>query len=174
MKDLAAINEVVELVIHDDAKAKAANAIYDEIAIWCAEQRRWNVRLWNWLRPWHQAVAPHLPMVPKYWRVLVMIREPEEVTAGGILIMKATQDIESYLTYVGMVVGIGKLAFKAVTRAKLKLKHERNPILGDKVVFYKNAGTRFKTVDGLQFVLITDTEIWGVTDQPERLDTLAM
>jgi hypothetical protein len=41
-------------------------------------------------------------------------------------------------------------------------------------VFYKNAGTRFRTIDGMQFVQITDTEMWGETDQPERLDTLAI
>lgn len=165
---------VVDLVIHNDAKAKAANAIYDEIAIWCKHQRRWEIRLWNWLRPWHTPVTPHVPMVPKYWRLLVMIREPEEVTSGGIVIMRETREVEAYLTYVGMVVAIGKLAFKAKTRAGLKLRQEDNPRLGEQVVFYKNAGTRFKTIDGLQFVLITDTEIWGVTDEPERLDTLAI
>lgn len=170
----AAVSEVVDLVVAQDSKAKAANAIYDEIEQWCNEQRRWTTRLWNWLRPWHTPVAPHIPMVPKYWRLLVMIREPEDVTEQGIILMRETVDIESYLTYVGMVVAHGKLAFKAVTRAKLKLRREANPKLGDKVVFYKNAGTRFKTIDGLQFVLITDTEVWGVTDEPKRLDTLAI
>lgn len=170
----SAATEVVDLIVRDDAKAKAANAIYDEIAEWCAQQRRWTMRLWNFLRPWYEPMCPHLPMVPKYWRVLVMIREPELVTDGGLVLLRETRDIEAFLTYVGMVVATGKLAFKAVTRAKLKLKHENNPRLGEHVVFYKNAGTRFKTTDGLQFVLITDTEIWGVTDEPRRLDTLAM
>ncbi len=166
--------EVVDLIVASDAKAKAANAVYDEIAKWCANQRRWQTRLWNFLRPWHTPMAPHIPMVPKYWRLLLMIREPEDVTDWGFEFMQATKDIESYLTYVGMVVAHGKLAFKAVTRAGLNLRNEDNPKLGDKVVFYKNAGTRFKTRDGLQFVLITDTEVWGVTDEPERLDTLAI
>lgn len=170
----AAVEQVVDLLVQDDAKAKAANAIYDEIAEWCAQQRRWKTRLWNFLRPWYEPIAPHLPMVPKYWRVLVMIREPELVTESGLVLLRETRNIEAYLTYVGMVVATGKLAFKAVTRAKLKLKDENNPRLGDQVVFYKNAGTRFMTTDGLQFVLITDTEIWGVTDEPKRLDTLAM
>jgi co-chaperonin GroES (HSP10) len=166
--------QVVDLVVASDANASAANAIYDEIAEWCANQRRWQTRLWNFLRPWHTPVAPHVPMVPKYWRLLVMIREPEDMTEWGFKFMRETTDIESYLTYVGMVVAHGKLAFKAVTRAKLKLSREDNPKLGDTVVFYKNAGTRFKTIDGLQFVLITDTEVWGVTDEPKRLDTLAI
>jgi len=103
-----------------------------------------------------------------------MIREPEETTAWGFQLTRETRDIEAYLTYTGMVVAIGRLAYKAKTRAGLRLKHEDNPKLGDKVVFYKNAGTRFRTIDGLQFVLITDTEMWGETDQPERLDTLAI
>lgn len=166
--------QVVDLVVASDANATAANAIYDEIAKWCANQRRWQVRLWNFLRPWHTPIAPHIPMVPKYWRLLVMIREPEDMTEWGFKFMRETTDIESYLTYVGMVVAHGKLAFKAVTRAKLRLSREDNPKLGDTVVFYKNAGTRFKTTDGLQFVLITDTEVWGVTDEPRRLDTLAI
>lgn len=174
MKESTALAEVVDVAVRDDAKAKAANAIYDEIESWCAHQRKWFVRLWNFVRPWHQPIAPHIPMVPKFWRILVMIRKPEEVTESGIVLMRETTEIEEYLTYVGMVVAIGKLSFKAVTRAQLKLKQERNPGLGDKVVFYKNAGTRFMTKDGLQFVLITDTEIWGVTDEPDRLDTLAI
>lgn len=172
MNDTA--EQVVDLAIHRDAKAKAANAVYDEIAKWCANQRRWQVRLWNFLRPWHTPVAPHIPMIPKYWRCLLMIREPEEVTDWGFELMRETTDIESYLTYVAMLVAHGKLAFKAKTRAGLKLRQEDNPNLGDTIVFYKNAGTRFKTIDGLQFVLITDTEIWGVTDEPGRLDTLAI
>ncbi len=103
-----------------------------------------------------------------------MIREPGETTEWGFQLMRESIDIESYLTYVGMVVAVGKLAYKAKTRAGLKLSDEDNPKLGDKVVFYKNAGTRFRTIDGLQFVQITDTEMWGETDQPERLDTLAI
>lgn len=169
-----AVEKVVDLVIEHDAEAKAANAIYDEIERWCENQRRWRIRLWNWLRPWHHEIAPHVPMRPLYWRVLIMIREPEEITQGGIIVMRATRDIEAYLTYVGMVVAIGGLAYKAITRAQLKLKHERNPKLGDKVVFFKHAGTRFRTTDGLQWVLLTETELWGETDQPERLDCLAI
>lgn len=166
--------QVVDLVVASDTKAKAANAIYDEIAAWCADQRRWQVRLRNFLRPWRKPRAPHVPFRPLYWRCLVMIREPEETTEWGFQFIRESRDIESYLTYAGMVVAVGSLAYKAKTRAGLKLSDEDNPKLGDKVVFYKNAGTRFRTIDGLQFVLITDTEMWGETDQPERLDTLAI
>ncbi len=169
-----AVEKVIDLAIADDSEAKAANAIYDEIERWCENQRRWQTRLWNWLRPWYHPAAPHLPMRPLYWRLLVMIREPEEITDGGIIVMRATRDIEAYLTYVGMLVGIGGLAYKAVTRAQLRLKDERNPKLGDKVVFFKHAGTRFRTMDGLQFVMLTETELWGETDDPKRLDTLAV
>ena len=169
-----AAEQVVDLVVASDTKAKAANAKYDEIEEWCADQRRWQVRLRNFLRPWHTPRAPHVPFRPLYWRCLVMIREPEEITEWGFQMMRESRDIESYLTYAGMVVAVGRLAYKAKTRAGLKLSDEDNPKLGDKVVFYKNAGTRFRTIDGLQFVLITDTEVWGVTDEPERLDTLAI
>ena len=71
----AALTEVVDLAIYQDSKAKAANAKYDEIEQWCENQRRWSVRLWNWLRPWHYVQAPHIPFRPLYWRVLVMIRK---------------------------------------------------------------------------------------------------
>lgn len=166
--------QVVDLVVASDTKARAANAIYDEIDEWCANQRRWRVRLRNFLRPWHTPRAPHVPFRPLYWRCLVMIREPEDATDWGFQLLRESKDIEMYLTYTGMVVAVGKLAYKAKTRAGLKLSDEDNPKLGDKVVFYKNAGTRFRTIDGLQFVQITDTEMWGETDEPERLDTLAI
>ena len=68
--------QVVDLVVAQDVKATAANAIYDEIAEWCADQRRWQVRLANFLRPWRRPRAPHVPFRPLYWRCLVMIREP--------------------------------------------------------------------------------------------------
>jgi co-chaperonin GroES (HSP10) len=166
-------NEVADLAVHRAEQTQAVNADYDEIRSWLLHQRKWYVRLGNWLLRKHP-VHPKLPMVPKYWRVLVMIRKPDEVSAGGILLVKDSLDAEAYLTYVGMVVAQGRLAYKAVTRAGLKLSRERNPRLGETVVFYKNAGTRFATTDGHMFVLLTDTEIWATTDNPERLDTMAL
>ena len=170
----AVAEEVTDLVVEHAEKTQAVNAVYDEIEAWCKHQRKWYVRMGNWVMrrtPTH----PKLPMTPLYWRVLVMIRRPEEITEGGLYLVKDSLDAETYLTYVGMVVAVGKLTFQAVTRAGLKLADEPNvPKLGDTVVFYKNAGTRFQTMDGLMFVLLTDTEIWATTDDPKRLDTMAL
>lgn len=167
-------NEVTDLAVKRAEQTQAVNATYDEIHAWTQHQRKWYVRLGNWLLRRHP-IHPSLPMTPLYWRVLVMIRKPDELTKGGIVIVKDTLDAEAYLTYVGMVAAHGNLAFKAKTRAGVKLSNEpNNPRLGDSVVFYKNAGTRFVTVDGLMFVLLSDTEIWATTEDPKRLDTMAL
>jgi co-chaperonin GroES (HSP10) len=157
------------LIKHDvDSEARKA---YESIRAWCMHQRTWKVRLWNSLRPWHTPTHPAIPMRPLYWRVLVMIKPPETVTKGGIIKASITTDAEQFLTYVGMVVAHGRLAFKSKTRANVKLQHEKNPRLGDDVVFFKNAGTRFATIDGFQFVMLSDTELWSVTEDPAKLDT---
>lgn len=117
-----------------------------------------------------------IPFTPLYWRVLIEIDEVEETYGESrIVIPESTRKDEEYLTYVGRVVAIGDLAFQAETRAKLCLKDDgNNPEVGDYVVFYKNAGTRFRTIEGRLFVLLSDTEIWGVTDDPKRLDCLSL
>ncbi len=165
--------EVADLAVARAEQTEAVNATYDEIMAWARNQRQWYVRLGNWLLRRHP-LHPMVPMRPLYWRVLVMIRKPDEKTAGGILIVRDTLDAEAYLTYVGMMVAHGKLAFKAKTRAGIWLSKERTPKLGEIVVFYKNAGTRFITTDGHMFVLLSDTELWAETKNPERLDTMAL
>lgn len=169
----AVVENFAEIAAERAKQTQAVNADYEDIRAWCLQQRKWQVRLGNWLLR-RQPTHPKLPMVPKYWRVLVMIRKPDEMTPGGIVIVRDSLDAEAYLTYVGMVVAHGNLAFKAKTRAGLKLANERNPKLGDVVVFYKNAGSRFMTTDGAMFVLLSDTEIWATTEAPERLDTMAL
>ena len=165
--------EVADLAVYRAEQAQAVNATYDEIMAWARHQRQWYVRLGNWLLR-RYPIHPMVPMRPLYWRVLVMIRKPDEMTEGGILIVKDTLDAEAYLTYVGMVVAQGRLAYKAKTRAGVKLSGEKTPKVGEIVVFYKNAGTRFITTDGHMFVLLSDTELWAETKNPERLDTMAL
>ena len=169
------VHALAEITAERAEQVEAINATYDDIRAWCLRQSKWWVRLWNWLRPWYDSMHPALPMRPLYWRVLVMIRRPEETYGESkIVLIKDSLDAEAYLTYVGMVVAHGRLAYKATTRAGLKLRKEKNPRLGEIVVFYKNAGTRFMTTDGHMFVLLSETELWAVTDKPERLDTMAL
>jgi len=119
------------------------------------------------------ALSKPPPFQPIFWRVLVQIDRPKEVTDGGIMLIEDTVEDDMYLKYVGKVVAIGSLAFKAKTRADLELSSETHkPEVGSYVVFYKNAGNRFMTHDGRQFVLVSDTEIWGVTETPEELDCM--
>lgn len=168
-------DKVAELAVMKHEVDSDAAKHYESIHEWCMRQRSWKVRLWNWLRPWHTPVLhPSIPFRPLWWRVVVMIKPPETISKGGIIKARITTDAEQFLTYVGMVVYAGRLAYKAKTRAGLRMSREHNPKLGDTVVFFKNAGTRFATIDGLQFVQLADTEIWGPTDQPEKLDTMSL
>lgn len=161
-------------ILKHEVDSEAAKA-YDSIRAWCIDQRSWKTRLSNALHPWRPPVLhPMIPFRPLWWRVIVMIKPPETISKGGIIKASITTDAEQFLTYVGMVVFTGRTAYTAKTRAGIKMSREWNPKLGDTVVFFKNAGTRFATVDGLQFVQLADSEIWGPTDHPERIDTMAL
>lgn len=168
-------DKVAELAVMKHEVDTDATRVYESIKEWTRSQRSLKVRLLRWLRPWKAPVLhPSIPFRPLWWRVIVMIKPPETISKGGIIKARITTDAEQFLTYVGMVVWAGSLAYKAETRAGLKMSREWNPKPGDTVVFFKNAGTRFATIDGLQFVQLADSEIWGPTETPEKLDTMSL
>ena len=81
----AVVENISDLAVKRAKQTQAVNADYEDIRAWCLQQQKWHVRLGNWLLR-RQPTHPKLPMVPKYWRVLVMIRKPDEMTPGGMCI----------------------------------------------------------------------------------------
>ncbi len=120
-------------------------------------------------------VAPHLqdgspPVQPVLWRVLIEPIPAQEQTEGGIILPEQVQDAEGALTCVGRVAAMGSLAFRAETKAGMRLADEVNrPKLGWYVVFNQYAGQKIWSRDGREFRIVNDTEILAVTETPDEL-----
>lgn len=108
-----------------------------------------------------------------FWRVVVQIPVPPEATDGGIVIPEEYRDRKEFASYVGYVVGIGPLAFTAVTRSGMDLSKAKKCKVGDWVHFGKHAGEKFRAVDGTLYIVLTDTEILGVVKDPSAFECMS-
>jgi len=115
------------------------------------------------------------PAVMDLWRIAVQIPTPPETSEGGIYIPDEKRSEQEFSTYVGMVRSMGPLCYTAVTRSKMDL-HEGaiKCVKGDWVLFGKHAGERFRTMDGTLWVVLSDTEILGVTRRPHLFDCMSL
>lgn len=110
---------------------------------------------------------PDAPCQPILWRVLVKPLAPKEQTDSGIVLPDEIQDAERQLTVVGQVVRMGGLAFKAETKAGLRLRDEPNsPKPGMWVLCHQYAGQKV-WADDTEYRLLNDTEILAVTETPD-------
>lgn len=114
-----------------------------------------------------------IPFDPIGWQVLVLPRQPKKVSAGGIILTDDTQAADEVKTCCGQIVALGNLCFQAKTKAGLDLT-QLNPMpkVGDWIVYSYYAGIPFPVKDGdeiLNYKLITDTEVRGVTYDPQAL-----
>jgi co-chaperonin GroES (HSP10) len=108
------------------------------------------------------------------WRLVVQVPEPPEYTQGGIAIPDEYRDRKEFHSYIGYVLQIGPLAFKAVTRSGLDYRQAHGVKVGDWVHFGKHAGEKFRTRDGTLFIVLTDSEVIGVCDNPEEFECMLM
>jgi chaperonin GroES len=89
-------------------------------------------------------------------RVLIRRAEPETKTSGGIFIPDNVQEKPSE----GDVVAVGP-----GTRDKAATLHPLDLKAGDRVLFAKWSGTEVK-LDGEDLMIMKETDIMGVVDQP--------
>lgn len=111
------------------------------------------------------AIVPTSVVVPKGYRILVRVCKPAEKTAGGLYKPDALVEKEMVAASVGKVVALGTDAYQ---------NKERFPFgawcqIGDYVMFRAYAGSRF-TVDGVEYRLLNDDTIEGVTTAPESIE----
>lgn len=88
-------------------------------------------------------------------RVIVKPDMPKEKTQGGIILPESKKDQERYGATKGTIVSIGENAF---TEAMATMKP---PVVGDRVMFGKYAGTRFEGADGDDYIIMNDADILG-------------
>lgn len=113
-----------------------------------------------------QQKASQLP-VPKGYKILIGLPEPEKASEGGIL--KAEQTIlnEEVGSIVGFVVEVGEDAYKDSKR------FPNGPYCksGDFIIMRSYSGTRF-TVHGKEFRLINDDSVEAVVEDPRGVAKL--
>ena len=95
-------------------------------------------------------------IVPTEFKVLILPKEVEEKTAGGIILAPQTTNAEKYATIEGAIVAISHLAFTYATEAEWD---GRKPKPGQRVIFAKYAGVRHKAKDGKEYLLVNDKDI---------------
>ena len=114
------------------------------------------------------------PFPPLLWHVLVQIPMPPE-KIGSLFVPDDLRDSAAFASFVGYVVAIGDFAYTAITKAGIDLnKIKRKPKVGDWIIFGKHAGEKFRVKDGTLFVLMADTEVRGVIDNPDEYECIKL
>lgn len=99
--------------------------------------------------------------VPTGYKILVVLPEIEETTAGGIILTEATLQTESVGACVAQVLRLGPTAYMDERR------FPKGPYCkeGDFIIMQPYSGSRFK-VDGVEFRLINDDSVEAVVSDP--------
>jgi co-chaperonin GroES (HSP10) len=107
---------------------------------------------------------PNVLPDPKGYKMLIILPEFEEKTAGGILLPGQALEREQTASIVGFVYKMGDLCYKDED------KFPTGPWCkeGDFVVFRAYSGTRLK-VHGREFRLINDDTVEAVVDDPRGI-----
>lgn len=114
------------------------------------------------------------PVAMDLWRLAIQIPEPPEESEGGIVIPDEYKDHQKFATYIGMVRSMGPLCYQAVTRSGIDLAAGLKCAVGDWVLFGKHDGEKFRTTDGTLWVVLTDTQVLGKAQNPERFDCMSL
>jgi co-chaperonin GroES (HSP10) len=129
--------------------------------------------------PLHGSVTDYFkkkpaPFRPLLWHVLVQIPQPPE-KVGSLYVPDEFRDSAEFASYVGHVAAVGEFAYTAVTKAGIDLaKCSSKPKVGDWVIFGKHAGEKFRTKDGTLWVLMADTEVRGVINNPDDYECVKL
>jgi co-chaperonin GroES (HSP10) len=112
-------------------------------------------------------IVAELPVQPVGWRVLVRPYEVAEQSSGGILYVDETKESEDLLSYVGQIVAMGDLCYRAVTRSGINLADiNPRPKVGDWVMYGTYGGQSIKTKTGAKYIIMNDDGIMGIVPDP--------
>ena len=117
-------------------------------------------------KPDNEIVA-ELPVQPVGWRVLIRPYEVAETSAHGIVFTDETKESEDLLSYVGQIVAMGDLCYKAVTRSGINLADiNPKPKVGDWIMYGTYGGQSIKTKTGAKYIIMNDDGIMGIVPDP--------
>ena len=100
-----------------------------------------------------QEVVNDSGIMPTGGHVLVLPKEVEEVTAGGIIIPQDAREKEQQAATEGKLIAVGPSAWTDLDDGKPWAK------VGDKVSYSRYAGVSMDGMDGTQYMLINDNDV---------------
>lgn len=100
-----------------------------------------------------QKISISSGIIPTGGHILVLADTVEEVTAGGIILTKKTQEEDQRAATVGTVIAVGSGAWKDID--------DGSPwaIVGDRVSYSRYAGVFITGQDGQEYVLMNDNDV---------------
>ena len=110
-----------------------------------------------------EKTAKQLP-IPKGYKILIALPEPEEQTKGGIIKSTQTLQVEEVGSICGFILDMGDDCYKDEKR------FPNGPYCkkGDWIIMRSYSGTRFK-VHGKEFRLINDDSVEAVVEDPRGI-----
>ena len=110
-----------------------------------------------------ERTAKQLP-IPKGYKILIALPEPEEQTKGGIIKASQTLQVEEVGSICGFILDMGDDCYKDEKR------FPNGPYCkkGDWIIMRSYSGTRFK-VHGKEFRLINDDSVEAVVEDPRGI-----
>ena len=110
-----------------------------------------------------EKTAKQLP-IPKGYKILIALPEPEEQTKGGIIKASQTLQVEEVGSICGFILDMGEDCYKDEKR------FPNGPYCkkGDWIIMRSYSGTRFK-VHGKEFRLINDDSVEAVVEDPRGI-----
>tara|TARA_R100001460_G_scaffold73631_6_gene114519 strand:+ start:230 stop:619 length:390 start_codon:yes stop_codon:yes gene_type:complete len=110
-----------------------------------------------------EKTAKQLP-IPKGYKILIALPEPEEQTKGGIIKASQTLQVEEVGSICGFILSMGDDCYKDEKR------FPNGPYCkeGDWIIMRSYSGTRFK-VHGKEFRLINDDSVEAVVEDPRGI-----
>ena len=110
-----------------------------------------------------ERTAKQLP-IPKGYKILIALPEPEEQTTGGIIKASQTLQVEEVGSICGFILDMGEDCYKDEKR------FPNGPYCkkGDWIIMRSYSGTRFK-VHGKEFRLINDDSVEAVVEDPRGI-----
>lgn len=128
----------------------------------------------EWANDEDAKIPENLP-APFMWRILVMPVQPRQVSKGGIVLARVTQDAESHLQFVGKIAAVGPLAFRSwklcsgigdFIRVLMGKTIAAAPKVGDWVVHGRYTGQRceFKNT---RLIMMNDDEVLAKCASPQ-------
>ena len=98
-------------------------------------------------------------IMPTEYKVMILPKEVEEVTKGGIILATQTTQSEKYATIEGTIVAKSPLAFTYAKDEEWAAANAVPPAVGQRVIFAKYAGVRHKAKDGKEYLLVNDKDV---------------